>query len=82
MEAVRQDIHGTRPRDMRPEVEATAEGLWLHFPWEDTLCLAHTPDSQSFMALLEAGTGTATGGRRGCRGGRRRRGTRALAPAA
>jgi len=71
VEGVRQGMHGTRPRDMRPEVEATAEGLWVHFPWEDTLRLEHTPDSQSFVALLEAGVGRTDGRRRGRRGGRR-----------
>ena len=81
VEGVRQGMHGTRPRDTRPTVEATAEALRLHFFWEDsqTLELEHTPDSQSFVALLEAGVGQTCGRRRGRRGGARSQARRARA---
>jgi hypothetical protein len=56
---------------MAPEIEATAEALWCHWPWE-SLALSHTRDSQSYMALLEAGARPPEPSRRrGRRGGRR-----------
>jgi len=84
VDAVRAGMAGTRPRDMAPEIEATAEALYCHWPWE-SLALPHTRDSQSYMALLEAGARPpAPARRRGSRGGRRiqARRARALAHAA
>jgi hypothetical protein len=69
-DAVRAGIAGTRPRDMAPEIEATAEALFCHWPWE-SLALSHTRDSQSYMALLEAGARPPQAARRR---GRRARG--------